>query len=188
MFETDDALRVVVFESADPNFFVNHYDVSRAAETPVAPGPTGPPTFIDTTVRLATTSVVTMAKIRGRAEGEERRRRSPSTCDSPAQRRLCSGNQRSVQACSPEAAPLSDSPGRTGPCALRSTKIEVPRWGRGPARELRRATAPTGLPVGSSGWQISVDTFGLKRCPRRNRQCRKNERRTAGSAWPQRRQ
>jgi enoyl-CoA hydratase/carnithine racemase len=52
MFETDDALRVVVLESADPNFFINHYDVSRAAETPVAPGPTGLPTFIDTTMRL----------------------------------------------------------------------------------------------------------------------------------------
>ena len=69
MFETDDALRVVVFESADPNFFINHYDVSRAAETPVAPGPTGLPTFIDTTTRLATTSVVTIAKIRGRHRG-----------------------------------------------------------------------------------------------------------------------
>jgi enoyl-CoA hydratase/carnithine racemase len=68
-FETDDALRVVVFESADPNFFINHYDVSRAAETPVAPGPTGLPTFIDTTMRLATTSVVTIAKIRGRNRG-----------------------------------------------------------------------------------------------------------------------
>src|SRR5271154_857207 len=69
MFETDDALRVVVFESADPNFFINHYDVSRATETPVAPGPTGLPTFIDTTVRLATTPVVTIAKIRGRNRG-----------------------------------------------------------------------------------------------------------------------
>jgi enoyl-CoA hydratase/carnithine racemase len=69
MIETDDALRVVVLESADPDFFINHYDVSRAAETPVAPGPTGLPTFIDTTVRLATTSVVTIAKIRGRNRG-----------------------------------------------------------------------------------------------------------------------
>jgi len=69
IFETDDALRVVVLESADPNFFINHYDVSRAAETPVAPGPTGLPTFIDTTMRLATTSVVTIAKIRGRNRG-----------------------------------------------------------------------------------------------------------------------
>src|SRR5271154_4002175 len=69
MFETDDALRVVVFESADPNFFINHYDVSRAAETPVAPGPTGLPTWIDTTTRLAAVSVVTIAKIRGRNRG-----------------------------------------------------------------------------------------------------------------------
>ena len=69
LFETDDALRVVVLESADPDFFINHYDVSRAAETPVEPGPTGLPTFIDTTVRLATTPVVTIAKIRGRNRG-----------------------------------------------------------------------------------------------------------------------
>ena len=52
--ETDDELRVVVLESADPDFFINHYDVSRAAETPVAPGPTGLPTWIDTATRLAT--------------------------------------------------------------------------------------------------------------------------------------
>jgi enoyl-CoA hydratase/carnithine racemase len=32
--EADDALRVVVLESADPDFFINHYDVSRAAEHP----------------------------------------------------------------------------------------------------------------------------------------------------------
>jgi enoyl-CoA hydratase/carnithine racemase len=69
MFETDGALRVVVLESADSDFFINHYDVSRAAETPVAPGPTGLPTFIDTTVRLATVPVVTIAKIRGRNRG-----------------------------------------------------------------------------------------------------------------------
>jgi enoyl-CoA hydratase/carnithine racemase len=68
-FESDEALRVAVLESADPDFFINHYDVSRAAETPVAPGPTGFPTFVDTTVRLATTSVVTIAKIRGRNRG-----------------------------------------------------------------------------------------------------------------------
>ena len=69
LMETDDALRVVVLESGDPDFFINHYDVSRAAETPVAPGPTGLPTWIDTATRLATTSVVTIAKIRGRNRG-----------------------------------------------------------------------------------------------------------------------
>jgi enoyl-CoA hydratase/carnithine racemase len=67
--EGDDDLRVVVLESGDPEFFINHYDVRRAAETPVAPGPTGLPTWIDTTTRLAATSVVTIAKIRGRNRG-----------------------------------------------------------------------------------------------------------------------
>src|SRR5271168_4291978 len=69
LMETDDALRVVVVESGDPDFFINHYDVSRAAETPVDLGPTGLPTWIDTATRLATTSVVTIAKIRGRNRG-----------------------------------------------------------------------------------------------------------------------
>jgi enoyl-CoA hydratase/carnithine racemase len=69
MVEADDALRVVVLESSDLNFFINHYDVSRAAETPVAPGLTSLPAFIDATARLATTSVVTIAKIRGRNRG-----------------------------------------------------------------------------------------------------------------------
>jgi enoyl-CoA hydratase/carnithine racemase len=67
--ESDDALKVVVLESGNPDFYINHYDVSRAAETPVAPGPTGLPTWIDTTTRLATVPVVTIAKIRGRNRG-----------------------------------------------------------------------------------------------------------------------
>jgi enoyl-CoA hydratase/carnithine racemase len=69
LMESDEALRVVVLESGNPDFFINHYDVSRAAETPVAPGPTGLPTWIDTATRLATTPVVTIAKIRGRNRG-----------------------------------------------------------------------------------------------------------------------
>jgi enoyl-CoA hydratase/carnithine racemase len=67
--EADDALKVVVVDSAHPDFFVNHYDVSRAAQTPVAPGPTGLPAFIDTTTRLANSPVVTIASIRGRTRG-----------------------------------------------------------------------------------------------------------------------
>jgi enoyl-CoA hydratase/carnithine racemase len=67
--EADDELRVVVLDSAHPDFFVNHYDVSRAAETPIEPGPTGLPSFIDTTTRLANSPVVTIASIRGRTRG-----------------------------------------------------------------------------------------------------------------------
>jgi hypothetical protein len=66
LMEADEALKVVVFDSAHPDFFINHYDVCRAAETPVAPGPTGLPTFVDATTRLGNSPVVTIALIRGR--------------------------------------------------------------------------------------------------------------------------
>jgi enoyl-CoA hydratase/carnithine racemase len=69
LIESEEELKVVVIDSAHPDFFINHYDVSRAAETPVAPGPTGLPTFIDATTRLAMTSVVSIASIRGRNRG-----------------------------------------------------------------------------------------------------------------------
>jgi len=69
LIESDDTLQVVVLDSAHPDFFINRYDVSRVAETPVAPGPTGLPAFIDTTTRLTTSPVVTIASIRGRTRG-----------------------------------------------------------------------------------------------------------------------
>jgi enoyl-CoA hydratase/carnithine racemase len=69
LIESDDTLRVVVLDSAHPDFFINRYDVSRVSETPVAPGPTGLPAFIDTTTRLTTSPVVTIASIRGRTRG-----------------------------------------------------------------------------------------------------------------------
>jgi enoyl-CoA hydratase/carnithine racemase len=69
LIESDDTLQVVVLDSAHPDFFINRYDVSRVADTPVAPGPTGLPAFIDTTTRLTTSPVVTIASIRGRTRG-----------------------------------------------------------------------------------------------------------------------
>ena len=36
-FETDQSLKVVVFEAADPDFFIAHFDTSKAAETPTIP-------------------------------------------------------------------------------------------------------------------------------------------------------
>lgn len=69
LIESDESLRVVVFDSADPDFFVNHYDVSRVADFPLSPGPTGLPTFVDATTRLTVSSVVTIASIRGRTRG-----------------------------------------------------------------------------------------------------------------------
>jgi enoyl-CoA hydratase/carnithine racemase len=67
--EDDTQLKVVVFDSTNPDFFLARYDLSRAAELPVTPGPTGLPTWIDLTSRLAHSRVVSIASVRGRTRG-----------------------------------------------------------------------------------------------------------------------
>lgn len=46
-------LRVVMFESANPDYFLNHYDTSRVAETPKELGASGYPLLIDASTRLS---------------------------------------------------------------------------------------------------------------------------------------
>ncbi|MDT5069110.1 MAG: hypothetical protein QOK02_5265 [Mycobacterium sp.] len=67
--EAASELRVVVFESANPDYFLNHYDTSRVAETPKGQGVTGYPLTIDTSTRLSRLPVVSIAKVRGRVRG-----------------------------------------------------------------------------------------------------------------------
>lgn len=62
-------LRVVVFESANPDYFLNHYDTSRVAETPTELGASGYPLLIDAGTRLSRLPVVSIAKVRGRVRG-----------------------------------------------------------------------------------------------------------------------
>ena len=66
--EEADDLRVVVFDSANPDFFFARYDFSGGG-LPTTPGPTGLPPFLDMTVRLSQVPVVSIAEIRGRARG-----------------------------------------------------------------------------------------------------------------------
>ena len=69
--ETDEKLKVVVFDSAIDGFFMTHYDfLSPAEETnSLPPGPTGLLPWPDMLVRLSRAPVVSIAKIRGRATG-----------------------------------------------------------------------------------------------------------------------
>jgi enoyl-CoA hydratase/carnithine racemase len=65
--EADPETRVVVFESADPDFFMAHLDVTdRFDQTPRA---SGLPPWPDVTLRLAQAPFVSIAKVRGRARG-----------------------------------------------------------------------------------------------------------------------
>jgi enoyl-CoA hydratase/carnithine racemase len=71
LLESDPHLRVVVFDSAVPGFFLTHYDFVPAlsATTELPPGPTGLPPLPDMLVRLSRAPVVSIASIRGRATG-----------------------------------------------------------------------------------------------------------------------
>jgi len=62
--EADPSVKVVVFQSANAEFFVAHLDVSKAAEQPGVLG-----LWRDVVLRLASTPVVSIAKIRGRTRG-----------------------------------------------------------------------------------------------------------------------
>jgi enoyl-CoA hydratase/carnithine racemase len=71
LIEQDPELNVVVFDSANPDFYLAHYDSehdpSRAAALPR--GPTGLHAWLDLLVRLSRAPVVSIASIRGRARG-----------------------------------------------------------------------------------------------------------------------
>lgn len=67
--ETDSSVKVVVFQSADPDFFIAHFDTAKAAQTPSDPGPTGHAPWLDFVLRLSGGPFVSIAKIRGRTRG-----------------------------------------------------------------------------------------------------------------------
>jgi enoyl-CoA hydratase/carnithine racemase len=71
LIEADTDLNVVVFDSANPDFYLAHYDTEhdpdRTAALPA--GPTGLHAWLDALVRLSRAPVVSIASIRGRARG-----------------------------------------------------------------------------------------------------------------------
>src|SRR5258705_4835505 len=64
------SLRVVVFESANPEFYLAHFDLTgKTGNITTAVGPSGLPILMDTFVRLTKSQVVSIAKIRGCVRG-----------------------------------------------------------------------------------------------------------------------
>jgi enoyl-CoA hydratase/carnithine racemase len=62
--EADPSVKVVVFQSANPDFFVAHLDVGKAAERPEVLG-----LWREFVLRLSSAPVVSIAKVRGRTRG-----------------------------------------------------------------------------------------------------------------------
>jgi enoyl-CoA hydratase/carnithine racemase len=69
--ESDPVVKVVVFQSTVPGFFLTHYDFvpPLTDTTNLAPGPTGLPPLPDMLIRLSRAPVVSITSIRGRATG-----------------------------------------------------------------------------------------------------------------------
>jgi enoyl-CoA hydratase/carnithine racemase len=68
--EASPSLRVVVFESANPEFYLAHFDLTgRTGNITTAVGPSGLPILMDTFVRLTKSPVASIAKIRGCVRG-----------------------------------------------------------------------------------------------------------------------
>jgi enoyl-CoA hydratase/carnithine racemase len=62
--EADPSVKVVVFQSANPDFFVAHLDVAKAAKQPDVLD-----LWRDFVLRLSSAPVVSLAKVRGRTRG-----------------------------------------------------------------------------------------------------------------------
>jgi enoyl-CoA hydratase/carnithine racemase len=71
LIETDADLKVVVFDSANPDFYLAHYDIENDPRRTAAlgVGPTGLPAWSDVLLRLSRMPVVSICAIRGRARG-----------------------------------------------------------------------------------------------------------------------
>src|SRR3981081_539597 len=68
--DTTESLRVVVFESAIPDFYLAHFDLTgNLGNIMTAIGASGLPILMDTFVRLTKSPVVSIAKIRGCVRG-----------------------------------------------------------------------------------------------------------------------
>ncbi len=69
-FDASPDLRVVVFESANEDFYLSHFDLEGDTRGLVnSAGPSGLPLLMDTFVRLSESRIVSIAKIRGRVRG-----------------------------------------------------------------------------------------------------------------------
>jgi enoyl-CoA hydratase/carnithine racemase len=71
LIEQDRDLKVVVFDSANPDFYLAHYDVENdpGRTAALGLGPTGMPAWLDVLARLSRAQAVSIASIRGCARG-----------------------------------------------------------------------------------------------------------------------
>ena len=161
LVEQDPDLNVIVFDSANPEFYLAHYDIENdpGRTAALGVGPTGMPAWIDLLARLARAPVVTIASIRGRARGAGKRihtRLRPAVClprEHPT--RPVRGRHRRRPGRRPDGPALP--PGRSRPSARdparrrrsrrasrRAVRLRQPGDRRRRARRRSRRRSPSG--------------------------------------------
>jgi len=134
--ERNEEPAVVVFDSADPDYFLAHYDVAAdpGLVDSLPAGPTGFHPWVDILIRVSRLPAVTISAIRGRARGAAASSCSPPTSGSPAASAPCSVNSRSASVLFRRRPGVSAArSGRSGPDA------RDPARGRGLQLRPRRA-------------------------------------------------
>ncbi|MGW1747511.1 enoyl-CoA hydratase/isomerase family protein [Streptomyces sp. NPDC002092] len=66
---TDPDIQVVLFDSATPDFFYNHFDLAAAADFPAPEDPDAVPAWTNLVLELSKAPYITIAVIRGRTRG-----------------------------------------------------------------------------------------------------------------------
>ena len=120
--EAHDDVQVLVFRSADPDYFISHVDLGRIAEYRTeAAKLTGEASIALLFRHLSASRLVSIAQIDGRVRLRAVSSCSPVTCASPRGRPPSSGSSSRLSACSPEEVRCSTSPDSwAGPGRLRS--------------------------------------------------------------------
>jgi enoyl-CoA hydratase/carnithine racemase len=67
--DADNEVKVAVFESSNPDYFIAHYDLERGEVIPDQPGAAQFSAWPQFVTRLAQSRVISVAKLRGRARG-----------------------------------------------------------------------------------------------------------------------
>jgi enoyl-CoA hydratase/carnithine racemase len=65
----DPDIQVVLFDSATPDFFYNHFDLAAAADFPAPEDPDAKPVWTNLVLELSKAPYITVASIRGRTRG-----------------------------------------------------------------------------------------------------------------------
>ncbi|MFM2320085.1 MAG: hypothetical protein RLZZ215_2706 [Pseudomonadota bacterium] len=68
-FSNDESVKVVIFRSGIEGFFLNHFNLSQAADFPILDTPEQTPVWVDLVLRLSHAPFVSIASIRGRTRG-----------------------------------------------------------------------------------------------------------------------